>query len=65
MWNSNASTYSTNMRKSGAWGIMLNKHVFKGTVSPDIVFYFRVYKFKSVLLVRPLMVLKLVYFMVL
>ncbi len=28
----------------------------KGTVSPDIVFYFRVYKFKSVLIVRPLMV---------
>jgi hypothetical protein len=32
---------------------------FKGTVSPAIVFYFRVYKFKSVLLVRPLMVLNL------
>jgi hypothetical protein len=30
--------------------------VFKGTVSQDIVFYFRVYTFKSVLLVRPLMV---------
>ncbi len=38
---------------------------FKGTVSPDIVFYFRVYKFKSVLLVRPLMVFKSVYFLVL
>jgi hypothetical protein len=37
----------------------------KGTVSPDIVFYFRVYKFKSVLFVRPLMVFKFVYFVVL
>jgi hypothetical protein len=26
----------------------------KGAVSPDIVFYFRVYTFKSVLLVSPL-----------
>ncbi len=40
-------------------------YVLKGTVSPDIVFYFKVYQFKSVLLVRPLMVLKLVYFVVL
>ncbi len=38
---------------------------FKGTVSPDIVFYFRVYKFKVVLLVRLLMVFKFVYFVVL
>ncbi len=38
---------------------------FKGTVSPDIVFYFRVHKFKSVLSVRPLMVFKVVYFVVL
>jgi hypothetical protein len=37
----------------------------KGTVSPDNVFNFKVYKFKSVLLVRPLMVFKLVYFVVL
>jgi hypothetical protein len=37
----------------------------KGTVSPDIVFYFKVYKLKSVLLVRPLIVFKLVYFVVL
>jgi hypothetical protein len=37
----------------------------KGTVSPDIVFYFRVHKFKSVLSVRPLMVFKVVYFVVL
>jgi hypothetical protein len=35
--------------------------LLKGTVSPDIIFYFRVYKFKSVLLVRPLMVFKFVY----
>jgi hypothetical protein len=27
----------------------------KGAVSPDIVFHFKVYKSKSVLLVRPLM----------
>jgi hypothetical protein len=39
--------------------------VLKGTVSPDIVFYFKVYKFKSVLLVRLLMVFKFVYFVVL
>jgi hypothetical protein len=38
---------------------------FKGTVSPDIAFYFRVYKFKSVLSVRPLMIFKFVYFVVL
>jgi hypothetical protein len=37
----------------------------KGKVSQDIVFYFRVYKFKSVLLLRPLMVFKFVYFLVL
>jgi hypothetical protein len=37
----------------------------KGTVSPDIVFYFQIYKFKSLLLVRPLMVFKFVYFVVL
>jgi hypothetical protein len=34
------------------------KIVFKGTVSPDISFYFRVYKFKTVLSVRLLMVFK-------
>ncbi len=37
----------------------------KGTVSSDIVFYFEVYKYKSVLLVRPLMVFKFVNFVVL
>jgi hypothetical protein len=37
----------------------------KGTVSPDIAFYFRVYKFKTVLSVRPLMVFKFLYFIVL
>jgi hypothetical protein len=37
----------------------------KGTVSRDNAFYFKVYKFKSVLSVRPLMVLKLIYFVVL
>jgi hypothetical protein len=35
------------------------------TFSPDIVFYFIVYKFKSLLLVRRLMVFKFVYFVVL
>ncbi len=44
--------------------VQLQKKI-KGTVSPDIVFYFEVYKFKSVLLVRPLMVFKFVYFVVL
>jgi hypothetical protein len=39
--------------------------MLKGTVSPNIVFYFRVYKFKSVLLIRLLMVFKFVYFVVL
>ncbi len=39
--------------------------LIKGTVSPDIVFYFRVHKFKSVLSVRPLMVFKVIYFVVL
>jgi hypothetical protein len=39
--------------------------MLKGTVSPDIAFNFRVYKFKSVLLVRPLMVFRFVYFVVL
>jgi hypothetical protein len=43
----------------------VNMSDLKGTVSPDIVFYFRVYKFKSVLLVRPLMVFRFVYFVVL
>jgi hypothetical protein len=38
---------------------------FKGTVSPDIAFYFTVYKLKSVLSVRPLMAYKFVYFVVL
>ncbi len=41
------------------------EHVLKGTVLPDIVFYFRVYKLKSVTLVRPLMVFKFVHFVVL
>jgi hypothetical protein len=36
----------------------------KGTVSPDIVFYFRAYKIKLVLLVRPLMVFEFVYFVI-
>jgi hypothetical protein len=40
----------------------LSGYPFKGTLSPDIVFYFIVYKFKSVLLVRLLMVFKFVYF---
>ncbi len=39
--------------------------MLKGTVSPDIASYIRVYKFKSVLYVRPLMVDKFVYFVVL
>jgi hypothetical protein len=34
----------------------LKGEAVKGTVSPDIVFYFRVNEFKSVLLVRLLMV---------
>jgi hypothetical protein len=38
---------------------------FKGTVSLDIAFYFRVYKLKSVLSVRPIMAYKFVYFVVL
>jgi hypothetical protein len=37
---------------------------FKGTVSPDIALYLRVYQFKSVLYVRPLRVYKFVYFVV-
>jgi hypothetical protein len=37
----------------------------KGTVSPDITFYFRFCKIKSVLSVRPLRVLKFFYFVVL
>jgi hypothetical protein len=40
----------------------LVRRSFKGTVSPDIAFYFTVYKFKSVLSVRLLMVYKFVYF---
>ncbi len=39
--------------------------MFKETDSPDIPFYFRVYKLKSVLSVRPLMASKFVYFVVL
>jgi hypothetical protein len=39
--------------------------VFKGTVSPDITFYFRFCKIKSVLSVRPLRVFKFFYFVVL
>jgi hypothetical protein len=41
------------------------KSAFKGRVSPDIVFYFKVYKSKSVLSVRPLMVFQFVYFVIL
>jgi hypothetical protein len=37
----------------------------KGTVSPDITFYFRFCKIKSVLSVRPLRVFKFFYFVVL
>jgi hypothetical protein len=37
----------------------------KGTVSPDNAFYFRVYKLKAVLSVRPLMAYTFVYFVVL
>jgi hypothetical protein len=47
---------------------MLQKYRFqglKGTVSPDIAFYFRVNKLKAVLSVRPLMAYKFVYFVVL
>jgi hypothetical protein len=40
-------------------------YMFKGTVSSDIAFYFRVYKFDTVFSVRPLMVFKFVYFVVL
>jgi hypothetical protein len=40
----------------------LSGYPFKGTLSPDIVFYFKVYKFKSVLLVWPLIVFKFFYF---
>jgi hypothetical protein len=39
--------------------------LLKDTVSRDIAFYFKVYKFKSVLYVRPLMVFKSIYFVVL
>ncbi len=39
-------------------------YLFEGTVSPDIVFYFRVYKLKSVLLVRPLLVFTFFYYVV-
>ncbi len=38
---------------------------FKGTVSPDITFYFRFGKIKSVLFVRPLMAFNFCYFLVL
>jgi hypothetical protein len=44
-------------------GCDVKKNLFKGEVSPDIAFYFRVYKFKSVLSVRPLMVIKFIYFL--
>jgi hypothetical protein len=40
------------------------KLLLKGIVSPDIAFYPRVYKFQSVLFVRPLIVFKLIYFVV-
>jgi hypothetical protein len=40
-------------------------YLVKGTVSRDIAFYFKVNKFKSILSVRPLMVFKLIYFVVL
>jgi hypothetical protein len=43
--------------------LMVQSHLadlhLKGTVSPDIVLYFRVYEFKSVISVRPLMVFNL------
>jgi hypothetical protein len=41
------------------------KLLLKGIVSPDIAFYPRVYKFQSVLFVRPLVVFKFIYFVVL
>jgi hypothetical protein len=37
----------------------------KGTVPPDIAFYFRFCKIKSILSVRPLMVFNFCYFLVL
>jgi hypothetical protein len=43
----------------------LPSQLFEATVSPDIPFYFRVYKFKSTLSVRPLIVLKFVYLVIL
>ncbi len=50
------------------WAILCFRHPWlslKGTVPPDIAFYFRVYKLKSVLSVRRLMAYKFVYFVVL
>jgi hypothetical protein len=47
--------------QSGRTGIGL----LKGTVSPDITFYFRFCKIKSVLSVRPLRALNFSYFVVL
>jgi hypothetical protein len=59
-------TYSLLRRKVVVHrAIVVLEKLFKGTVSPDIGFYFRVYTLKSVLSVRPLMAYKLVYFLVL
>jgi hypothetical protein len=45
--------------------LLLKVYTLKGTVSPDITFYFRFCKIKSVLSVRPLRVFKFFYFVVL
>jgi hypothetical protein len=42
-----------------------SSRLLKGTVSREIAFYLNVYKFKSVLSLRPLMVFKFIYFVVL
>ncbi len=44
---------------------VLSERPVKGTVSPDIAFYFRFCKIKSVLSVRPLVVFNFYYFLVL
>jgi hypothetical protein len=49
------------IQQSGSTRLMND---IKGTVSPDIAFYFRVYKLKAVLSVRPLMAYTFVYFVV-
>jgi hypothetical protein len=43
----------------------INSFLFKCTDSRDITFYFKGYKFKSALPVKPLMVFKFIYFIVL